>query len=301
LRWRFPIARFRGTPLTIHWTWPLACAWWVAFGPSTTASAWLRTSEIVGIFAIVLLHELGHVIAGRWRGFIAKEVVLTPLGGLAMFDPTPSRRRDVLVVVGAGPLVNLVLVAPLSAALYFSSIRFGAGAAFDLFGLLLVGNVLLLVFNLLPIVPLDGGRLTRACLSSWMSASASEVAVSITSFLCSTAVLLFAVVAGDVLTASIAIVVLFGSVRAFNWHLYWLRRERQDGIDVSAACPKCHEHPPRGMTARCPNCQATVIWLGCNGVCWNCGQPGGDVQCIHCYGQSSCSLWFATNEPPKLS
>lgn len=108
------------------------------------------------VFGSVLLHELGHAMAGRSFGIPTRDITLYPFGGVARMDIGSLRPVPELVVAVAGPLVNLIL-----AGLGFGLAELGLPLALEL----AVINLGLGLFNLLPAYPMDGGRVLRALLS----------------------------------------------------------------------------------------------------------------------------------------
>lgn len=156
--------RFGGIDVFLHWSWFLVAAWQIDRGRGLYAHIGWSVAEYLGLFAIVLLHEFGHALACRQTGGYAQRIVLWPLGGVAFVQP-PFRPGAVLWSIVAGPLVNVLLVPVLF------GLRLGAtllpGATPDLLRCLdMIGliNVVILVFNLLPAYPLDGGQILRALL-----------------------------------------------------------------------------------------------------------------------------------------
>src|SRR5262249_7946308 len=125
--------------------------------------------EYLALFLIVTLHEFGHALACRQVGAQANQIVLWPLGGIAFVNP-PPRPGATLWSIAAGPLVNVALVPVLLAIAAFNrSLRSAGGTATTSdVGLLLhtiaLINLGLLIFNLLPIYPLDGGQILRSLL-----------------------------------------------------------------------------------------------------------------------------------------
>ena len=161
----FRLGRVAGTDVFVHWSWFVA-AYFLYRGDAAegTPPAWAAAEYVAG-FAVVLLHEFGHVLACRQVGGRADRVVLWPLGGLAFVNP-PPRPGAMLWTTAAGPLVN-VLLAPALFALAWATAPDGEDPASGLSGFLAglsLFNVGILVFNLLPIYPLDGGRLLHAVL-----------------------------------------------------------------------------------------------------------------------------------------
>jgi Zn-dependent protease len=184
----FRLMRFAGIDVFLHWSWFLVAMVQVRFGASRYRSPGWAVAEYVTLFAIVLLHELGHALACRSVGGVAGRIVLWPLGGIAYVSP-PARPGAALWSIAAGPLVNLLLL-PLTAGLLLL-----AGPLPDWRALFLPGladahlflftvaalNLGLLVFNLMPIYPLDGGQILYAALWFLLGRWRSLQAVSLLS------------------------------------------------------------------------------------------------------------------------
>jgi len=118
-------------------------------------------------FMSILLHEFGHVVACRSVGGVADHIVLGPMGGLAMVRP-PDRPFPHFVTTAGGPLVNAILWAIFWGILHSKALNpiFETGSTLSIvlwffFRGMMVINELLLIFNLLPIFPMDGGRLLQ--------------------------------------------------------------------------------------------------------------------------------------------
>jgi Zn-dependent protease len=166
MRGGFPIFRVAGIQVYLHFTWFLVAWYEINSGKFRYQSPSWAAVEYIGLFAIVLLHEFGHAFACRSVGGRADHIVLWPLGGLAFVDP-PPRPGAVLWSIAAGPLVNVVLV-PL---FFFATFAAGSHGWIDisadvhrLLQRLWSINLGLLIFNLLPFFPLDGGQIVRALL-----------------------------------------------------------------------------------------------------------------------------------------
>src|SRR5947209_18326499 len=166
MRGGFPIFRVAGIQVYLHFTWFLVAWYEINSGKFRYESASWAGVEYIALFAIVLLHEFGHAFACRSTGGRAERIVLWPLGGLAFVDP-PPRPGAVLWSIAAGPLVNVVLF-PIFYAAALSTGRFGWIDLSPDVHRVLVNlwriNFGLLVFNLLPFYPLDGGQIVRALL-----------------------------------------------------------------------------------------------------------------------------------------
>jgi Zn-dependent protease len=125
-----------------------------------------NVAEYLALFLVVTLHEFGHAIACRQVGGTANKIVLWPLGGIAYVDP-PPRPAATLWSIAAGPLVNLVLLGVsygLTIWAWHHGWRLAAPHAYKLLWAFVAINFGLLVFNLLPIYPLDGGQILRSLL-----------------------------------------------------------------------------------------------------------------------------------------
>ena len=170
MRWSITIGSFGGTAVKIHITFILFLVW-IAFSGWTrggAAAALDSTLFIVLLFACVVLHEFGHITAARRYGIATPEVTLLPIGGVASLQRLPSDPAQELVVALAGPAVNLVIGLVLIAAL--GSAHPGDLEQIDnpnlsLLGRLAVANIFLVVFNLIPAFPMDGGRVLHALLA----------------------------------------------------------------------------------------------------------------------------------------
>jgi len=136
----------------------------------------------LGLFAGVVLHELGHSLVARHLGYPIASITLWIFGGIAQLDEMPEDWRHELVIALAGPLVSVALgVASYAAFLAVpqsGSVTVAAGAF--LLGYLAVMNVALAIFNMLPGFPMDGGRVLRALLARTRPyARATEIAAEV--------------------------------------------------------------------------------------------------------------------------
>jgi len=168
--WSIKLFDVGPTAVRIHMTFFLLLAWigavqWVRGGALQAIDGVIF---IVLLFASVVLHEFGHVLAARRYGINTPEITLLPIGGVASLERMPEKPYQEIVVALAGPLVTLLIVVVLT---------FVLGARFDLTqmaqleqaqstmtGRLAAANGALLLFNLIPAFPMDGGRVLRALL-----------------------------------------------------------------------------------------------------------------------------------------
>ena len=196
MRGSFKIFTWLGIPVFLHWTFGLIFLYILwhaqAEGLGTIETIWL-TALFLSLFLCVLLHEYGHAIAARRYGVKTRDIVLMPIGGVARLERMPEKPFQEFVVAIAGPAVNVVIAVFLFAILGFT-VEEGAYAemlfsavqtrdigqeiatesgylmspAVHFFIYLAFTNVVLVIFNMIPAFPMDGGRVFRALLSMWL-------------------------------------------------------------------------------------------------------------------------------------
>ena len=158
--------RIAGIEVFLHWSWFLIAIYEVQIWRSMFSSPVWAALLYLGLFVLVTMHEFGHALACRQVGGRADRIVLWPLGGIAFVNP-PQRAGAMLWSIAAGPLVN-VLLAPILTFILHTAGRAGlVNTNPDAYLVLLWIwriNLGLLLFNLLPIYPLDGGQILRAIL-----------------------------------------------------------------------------------------------------------------------------------------
>jgi Zn-dependent protease len=158
--------KFSGVQVHLHFSWFLVAAYEFSRRVGVYESPVWAAGEYVALFAIVLLHEFGHALACRQTGGTADQIVLWPLGGIAFVNP-PRRPGAMLWSIAAGPLVNVLLVPVLFVASLLVVKDVDLNLASDSSKFLQVVwsiNLGLLIFNLLPVYPLDGGQILRSLL-----------------------------------------------------------------------------------------------------------------------------------------
>lgn len=175
MHWSFPIARIAGSEIRIHLTFFLLLAWigLAYFQRGGTAAALEGIAFIIAVFACVVLHELGHALAARRYGIVTPRITLLPIGGVAELERMPEEPVREIIVALAGPAVNVViagvLILILGANVDLSTAASIEDPRLDFLARLAAINVLLVVFNLIPAFPMDGGRVLRAILSTRFS------------------------------------------------------------------------------------------------------------------------------------
>lgn len=164
-----------GITLRLHWSFLLLGGW---LGLSTLGQTGSLTAVLsfislgVIVFGSVALHEYGHALTARHYGIGTREITLLPIGGIAQLEGSPAHPRHEFWIALAGPAVNLglaVLVVALDPMLRRST-GWGASSGPSLLAFALYVNLFMGFFNLLPALPMDGGRILRALLALKMPA-----------------------------------------------------------------------------------------------------------------------------------
>lgn len=182
------VATIAGIPIKIHLSFSLTL---LLIGGliykhrlDVTASIFLSLFIVI-LFVLVIMHEFGHALMARRFHIKTKDIIITPIGGIARLEAMPKKPSQELLVAFAGPLVNMV----------FALIFFGVLYAMDAEDFILrdkesiemltdpigflftvaVMNAMLFLFNLIPAYPMDGGRILRSLLSMIMSQNKATI------------------------------------------------------------------------------------------------------------------------------
>lgn len=170
MKWSLKLGTVAGTEVRVHLTFALLLIWiWVMHyrigGPT---AAFEGVAFIVSVFLCVVLHEFGHIAAARHFGIKTPDITLLPIGGLARLERNPTRPLEELLIAIAGPLVNVVIagiiVMLVGGALGWEQLL-APQDRIDFLARLAGVNIFLVVFNMIPAFPMDGGRVLRAILA----------------------------------------------------------------------------------------------------------------------------------------
>ena len=177
MKWSFSIGRVVGTDVRIHATFFLLLIF-IAFSWGAIGALFVSA-----MFFCVLLHEFGHIFAARRFGIRTPDVTLLPIGGLARLERMPKKPSEELIVALAGPAVNVAIAAllfPFVGGFPVATLNPSLADPRLFFQTLMVANISLAIFNLIPAFPMDGGRVLRAVLAIKLNyAKATQIAALI--------------------------------------------------------------------------------------------------------------------------
>jgi len=187
MKWQIKLGTFAGIDVFIHTTFLLLIGW-VGYTYWLEHQNWGEVLKGIGfiltLFLCVILHEYGHALTARKYGIKTRDITIYPIGGVARLERMPERPIEELWVALMGPAVNVVIAAILFAYLFLTSglvplteLTIASGSFIER---VMIINVILVLFNLLPAFPMDGGRVLRAVLAMNMDyVRATQIAANI--------------------------------------------------------------------------------------------------------------------------
>jgi Zn-dependent protease len=295
----FRLFRIAGIDLYLHWSWFVVALYEISSRTAGYSSPLWNALEYLTLFGIVLLHEMGHALACRQVGGEANLIVLWPLGGVAYVSP-PPRPGATLWSIAAGPLVNVALLPvlyflwkvmpsmPAMAAVPPDVVRF--------FRAIWYINCGLLIFNLLPIYPLDGGQIVRSLLWFVVGRAHSLLVASILGFVGVAGLIAVAVWLQSIWIGIMAGFVFLNCGRGLRQSLALVRAARVPRR-AGYACPDCQAAPPLGAYWHCGGCRQPFDAFDTQGVCPHCGAHYEKVGCLDCGSLHPIGEWTA---PPSF-
>jgi Zn-dependent protease/DNA-directed RNA polymerase subunit RPC12/RpoP len=282
------IFRLFGISVYLHWAWFIVAYLMIKYRMHNYTSPIFNVLEYLSLFMIVLTHEFGHQLACRSVGGQTHDIILWPFGGVAYVSP-PQRPGAQLWSIAAGPLVNVVLV-PVLSLLWLVSFRLGwqdtSPNVYQLVQAVWGINIGLLIFNMMPIYPLDGGQILRSLLWFVIGRANSLLAASIVGFIGMGGLLL------------LALLVFFEGQDA--WTGGWIcaiaciialscwSGLRGEGF----ACPSCNTAPPLGELWRCGKCGQAFDTFLTQATCPHCGAQYSATQCLDCGTSAPIAAWY---------
>lgn len=187
MKWQWKLGNFAGIDVYVHATFLLLIGW-VGYSHWLENQLWSEVFSgilfILALFACVVLHEYGHALTARKYGIKTRDITLYPIGGVARLERMPEKPVEELWVALMGPAVNVVIAAALFTFLYLtnslvplSELTVASGSFLER---LMMINISLVLFNLIPAFPMDGGRVLRAFLAMRMDyVRATQIAATI--------------------------------------------------------------------------------------------------------------------------
>jgi Zn-dependent protease len=286
---------FKGIDLSLHWSWFLVAAYEIGGRQKAYSSVTWNVLEYLALFLIVMLHEFGHALACRQVGGIANQIVLWPLGGVAYVNP-PQRPGATLWSIAAGPLVNVGLV-PILLLLGRSMRAFGLAQsmpnAFLLLRSIALINLGLLLFNMLPIYPLDGGQILRSLLWYVMGRARSLMVTASIGLLGVIGLIILALRIQSAWFGILSVFILMNCWRGVEQARALFRMAklpRHEGF----SCPSCKAPPPIGAFWGCSNCKQPFDTFQTQAVCPHCSTQFPTTGCLDCGRTHPMQQWTAT-------
>jgi Zn-dependent protease len=257
---RLKIGSGFGIPVYIHWTFLLLPLWLLLSRPADAQDELLLAFAVVPpIFACVVMHEYGHALAARYFGIGTQDITLYPIGGVARLKRMSDKPLEEFVISVAGPAVNVVIAIVLSCFVVPLALT-QPHLVMDSFAgkvalVVLAANIIMVVFNLLPAFPMDGGRVLRALLASGLgqyraTLLAVRIGVGMAALMA-----LAGILTQNYMLVVLALFVFFAGQQEMAFARY---RERQRNLQDEEPLEVL---PVRPVPAVQPVAPAPVLWL----------------------------------------
>lgn len=282
--------RALGIDVYLHWSWFIVAVFEVQLRHNEYTSQFWNVLEYLTLFAIVLLHEFGHALACRSVGGTVHSITLWPLGGVALVSP-PPRPGAWLWSIAAGPLVNLALVPVLLGAYFlvrFSGLEISPDALQYLKAASIL-NAVLFLFNVLPIYPLDGGKILQSVLWYFVGRARSLVIATVVGLIGAVALGILAVASANPLLGLIIVFMAMGSWRELKRARTMVMLEKLPRHD-HFTCAACGIAPPQLEVWQC-ECKQRFDPFVSQAACPSCGQTLNAIVCLHCQTAHPLARW----------
>ena len=281
--------------MRLHWWWFLAAVYEIQARSGRYSSINWNILEYLALFLIVLLHEFGHALACRQVGGRANRIVLWPFGGVAYVDP-PPRPGATLWSIAAGPLVNVALFPVFLIAVTAAESAGWPSGSRDAYTLLVWVskiNLWLLIFNILPVYPLDGGQILRSLLWFILGRARSLMAAAVLGLIGTAAFIGLAVWDQNLWLGAIAVYMAMNCWGGFK-HAQQLLRMAKMPRRNGYTCPTCNTAPPVGTYWRCSQCGQSFDTFETGAVCPSCKSQFPATQCLDCGRQHALPAWASS-------
>ncbi len=297
----FRLFRFAGIDVYLHWSWFLVAVYGISLRVGRYSSMVWPVLEYLALFLIVLVHEFGHALACRQVGGQANQIVLWPLGGVAYVAP-PPRPGATLWSIAAGPLVNVAL-APVLSLLWWAAYSLGWGEAmpnaYAFVEAVCIINWALLIFNMLPIYPLDGGQILQSLLWFVLGRARSLMVTTIIGFIGVAGLICLAILAQEVWFGILCVFILLNCWRGLM-QARVLARVAKLPRRAGFACPSCKQAPIIGPLWRCDKCLQPFDTFATQAVCPHCGAQFPVTRCPECGSPHSLREWAVGGAPAAV-
>ncbi len=294
--------RFRGIDVFLHLSWFLVAIYEIQMRKGSYSSVTWNILEYLALFVIVLIHEFGHALACRQVGGRADQIVLWPLGGVAYVDP-PPRPGATLWSISAGPLVNVALLPILFGVVIIGQSQGWPATLPDVYHLVrsvAYINLGLLIFNILPIYPLDGGQILRSLLWFVLGRARSLMAATVIGLIGVAGFIGLALWRQDVWLGAIALFMLmscWGGLKHAMALSRFAKLPRRHGF----ACPACKTSPPVGEFWKCGKCGQQFDTFATRATCPRCATQFSVTKCLDCGALHPLNDWaVASLEPSRV-
>lgn len=297
----FRLFQVAGITVFLHWSWFVVAAFEIQNRGQSYSSLLWNVLEYLSLFLIVTMHEFGHALACRSVGGRANQIVLWPLGGVAYVDP-PPRPGAVLWSIAAGPLVNVALYPLLSLGLTLAVSRGWPTSSPDAWRLLFAVcwiNRGLLIFNLLPIYPLDGGQILQSLLWFVLGRARSLAVAAIIGSIGALAAVAWAVHLHSIWIGVIAVFILMNCWRGLRAARVLTRLDRAPRHE-GFACPACRAAPPQGALWKCNRCGTAFDTFLTHAKCPKCGAQFDLTRCVNCGQLNPIEAWPVNSPAPPV-
>lgn len=290
--------RLAGIELYLHWSWFLLAWYGINQRIGAYSSPAWNVVEYLALFIIVLAHEFGHSLACRQVGGQADRIVLWPLGGVAYVD-APQRPGATLWSIAAGPLVNVILL-PIFFVLAMLIARAGLAEKLpnlmELLEAIVFINVALLMFNLLPIYPLDGGQILRSLLWFVLGRAWSLMVATIIGLIGIVGLLIWAISERLSWLGILTAFILLNCWSGLRHALRLVQLVRGPHY-AEFSCPACRTAPPARAIWTCGNCRNPFDMFAEQAVCPHCGATYPVVPCPNCGTAHPLIAWGRPPQP----
>ena len=233
---RLKLGRIAQIDVFLHWTYIFLPIYIIYRCRVQAEMPWSMVAVLLtlvaSLFVCVLMHEYGHALMARRFGIGTKDIIITPIGGLARLDRMSSEPFTELMITLAGPAVNLVIAVALAVLIYFVNGTLAVESSFQwsqFAGILMWMNVSLFLFNLVPAFPMDGGRVLRSCLAMFLSHFHATMIAGVIGQVLAITFAIYALWSGQFLLVAVGAFVFYAALTEMrtSWYLNQMQQTQQ--------------------------------------------------------------------------